>query len=167
MPSLVTALAASASGALSCQRGRTAQGSTAKRGGHLGLPVDGRIEAGESQQGEQLLGAEPLTVSQGVGHFSTEGWPAIHSQLVLAQQGELEGLIPRQVSLGIPEIVVPALGHQCPAEGLGGVLLIPHGRERQREVQERQAGAGVIGLLRVLRTRRRVASGALPTRAST
>ncbi|MNF86577.1 hypothetical protein D3C84_690180 [compost metagenome] len=62
----------------------------------------------QSQQCEPLLGAEPLTVSQGVGHLGTEGWPAIRSQLVLAQQGELEGLIAQGRAV-IPQIVVTAL----------------------------------------------------------
>ena len=106
------------------QRSRTAQGSTAKRGSYPGLPVGGRIDAGQSQQGEPLLGAEPLTVSQGIGHLGTEIRPALRSQLELAQQGELKGLIAQRRAV-ITQIVITALGRQCPAEGLGGVLLIP------------------------------------------
>ncbi len=85
-------------------------------------------------------------MSQGIGHLGAEIWPALHSQLVLAQQGELKSFIAQRRAV-ITQIVITALGRQCPAEGLGGVLLIPHGRECQREVQERQTGAGVIGLL--------------------
>ncbi|MNZ61349.1 hypothetical protein D3C78_794420 [compost metagenome] len=85
-------------------------------------------------------------MSQGIGHLGTEGRPALRSQLVLAQQGELKGLIAQRRAV-IPQVVITALGRQCPAEGLDGILFIPHGRESQREVQERQTGTSVIGLL--------------------
>ncbi|MOA01777.1 hypothetical protein D3C78_1211990 [compost metagenome] len=100
----------------------------------------------QPQQCEPLLGAEPLTVGQGVRHLGAEIRPALLGQLVLAQQGELEGLV-AQGGTVIPEIILTALDRLRPAEGLGGVLLIPHGRECQREMEQRQTGAGVISLL--------------------
>ncbi|MNF96531.1 hypothetical protein D3C84_793250 [compost metagenome] len=52
-----------------------------------GLPVGGGVKAGESQQGEALLGAEPLTMGQGIGHLGAQRWPALLGQLVLTKQG--------------------------------------------------------------------------------
>ncbi|MNS35280.1 hypothetical protein D3C72_674320 [compost metagenome] len=52
-----------------------------------GLPVGGGINLRQPQQGEALLGAEPLAMGQGIGHLGAQRWPALLGQLVLTKQG--------------------------------------------------------------------------------
>ncbi|MNG76014.1 hypothetical protein D3C79_345320 [compost metagenome] len=111
-----------------------------------GLPVGGGIGLRQPQQGEPLLGAEPLAVGQHLGQPGAQLGPALGGQPVLAQQGEFEGPVPQRRAV-IPQIVIPALDAERLGQRLGGALLIPHGRQGQGEVQQRQAGAGVIRLL--------------------
>ena len=85
-------------------------------------------------------------MGQGVGHLGAELGPAILGQLVLAQQSKFQRPIAQGRTV-IGQIVIAARGCQRPSQNLGSSLLIPHGGKRQREVQERQTGAGMIRLL--------------------
>ena len=155
LPSLVTTLAASASGCPAAA-GPNRSGSTAKRGGHPGLPVDARIDAGESQQSEPLLSAEPLTMGQGIGHLGTEGRPALRQPALCWRNNESSGLHRAAASRNPRDNRPRARSPGARLRGLGDVLLIPMAERARGEARAAKPGAGVIGLL--LPDRRRVAS---------